>query len=111
MGWNSWNTFGCNVSEALIKSMADAMVSRGMQAAGYQYVNIDDCWMDGRDANGKLADQEFVTLGWGREYLDVTPLRGVVLGAAEQQLAVAVKVTPMTPEPVPNAAGMAARGR
>ena len=54
MGWNSWNTFGCNVSEVLIKSMADAMVSRGMQAAGYQYVNIDDCWMNGRDANGKL---------------------------------------------------------
>jgi alpha-galactosidase len=54
MGWNSWNTFGCNVSEVLIKSMADAIVSRGMQAAGYQYVNIDDCWMDGRDANGKL---------------------------------------------------------
>jgi alpha-galactosidase len=54
MGWNSWNTFGCNVSEVLIKSMADAMVSSGMQAAGYQYVNIDDCWMNGRDANGKL---------------------------------------------------------
>jgi len=54
MGWNSWNTFGCNVSEQLIKSMADAMVARGMQAAGYQYVNIDDCWMNGRDGNGKL---------------------------------------------------------
>jgi len=54
MGWNSWNTFGCNVSEALIRSMADAMVSRGMRAAGYRYVNIDDCWMNGRDANGKL---------------------------------------------------------
>lgn len=54
MGWNSWNTFGCNVSEALIRSMADAMVARGMRAAGYQYVNIDDCWMNGRDGNGKL---------------------------------------------------------
>ena len=54
MGWNSWNTFGCNVSETLIRSMAEAMVSSGMQAAGYEYVNIDDCWMNGRDANGKL---------------------------------------------------------
>jgi alpha-galactosidase len=54
MGWNSWNTFQCNISESLIKATADAMVSSGMEAAGYQYVNIDDCWMDGRDASGNL---------------------------------------------------------
>jgi alpha-galactosidase len=54
MGWNSWNTFQCNISESLIKATADAMVSSGMQAAGYRYINIDDCWMDGRDASGAL---------------------------------------------------------
>ncbi len=54
MGWNSWNSFGCNLDEALIKQIADTFVSSGMQAAGYQYVNLDDCWMDGRDSNGKL---------------------------------------------------------
>ncbi len=54
MGWNSWNTFGCSISETLIKQTADAMVSNGMKDAGYQYVNMDDCWMNGRDANGKL---------------------------------------------------------
>ncbi len=54
MGWNSWNTFGCNPSESLIKGTADAMVSSGMAAVGYQYVNIDDCWMSGRDASGNL---------------------------------------------------------
>ena len=54
MGWNSWNTFQCNISESLIKATADAMVSSGMKAAGYQYVNIDDCWMDGRDGSGNL---------------------------------------------------------
>jgi alpha-galactosidase len=54
MGWNSWNTFGCNINEQLIKEVADAMVSSGMQAVGYEYVNIDDCWMDGRDADGNL---------------------------------------------------------
>ena len=54
MGWNSWNTFQCNISETLIKGIADIMVSSGMQAAGYQYVNLDDCWMNGRDASGKL---------------------------------------------------------
>jgi alpha-galactosidase len=54
MGWNSWNNFGCNPSESLIKGVADAMVSSGMAAAGYQYVNIDDCWMSGRDQSGVL---------------------------------------------------------
>ena len=54
MGWNSWNTFQCNISETLIEATADAMVSSGMQAAGYQYVNLDDCWMNGRDSSGNL---------------------------------------------------------
>ncbi|OXM84564.1 NPCBM/NEW2 domain-containing protein [Paenibacillus rigui] len=55
MGWNSWNRFGCNVSETLIKQMADAMVSSGMKDAGYQYVNLDDCWQTSRDASGKIV--------------------------------------------------------
>ena len=54
MGWNSWNTFGCNISEALIRETADAMVSSGMRDAGYAYVNIDDCWHGERDANGVI---------------------------------------------------------
>ncbi|MGH7523099.1 MAG: glycoside hydrolase family 27 protein [Gemmatimonadales bacterium] len=55
MGWNSWNKFGCNIDEQLIEQTADAMVSSGMHAAGYQYVNIDDCWMaKTRDAAGNL---------------------------------------------------------
>jgi transglutaminase-like putative cysteine protease len=52
-------------------------------------------WVAFDPTNGKLADQEFVTLGWGREFHDVTPLRGVVLGSASQQLSVAVSVTPL----------------
>ncbi|GHO43513.1 alpha-galactosidase D [Ktedonospora formicarum] len=55
MGWNSWNKFGCNVSEALIKQQADAMVSSGLKAAGYQYVNIDDCWQISRDSSGNIV--------------------------------------------------------
>ena len=54
MGWNSWNTFGCSPSESLIKGVADTFVSSGMAAVGYQYVNIDDCWMNGRDSSGNL---------------------------------------------------------
>jgi alpha-galactosidase len=55
MGWNSWNKFGCNVSEDLIKSMADGMVASGMKDAGYQYVVIDDCWQVSRDADGNIV--------------------------------------------------------
>lgn len=54
MGWNSWNTFGGNLDEDLIKGVADAMTQNGMRDAGYQYVNLDDGWMNGRDADGKL---------------------------------------------------------
>ncbi|EME64770.1 NPCBM/NEW2 domain-containing protein [Amycolatopsis decaplanina] len=54
MGWNSWNKFGCDITEELIRETADAMVSSGMKAAGYQYVNIDDCWAEkNRTPDGK----------------------------------------------------------
>jgi alpha-galactosidase len=55
MGWNSWNKFACDVSEQLIREMADAMVSSGMKAAGYLYVNIDDCWQVSRDPQGTIV--------------------------------------------------------
>lgn len=59
MGWNSWNHFGCDVDAELIKETADAMVASGMEAAGYEYVNIDDCWHGERDSLGFIqADPE-----------------------------------------------------
>ncbi|AWS43425.1 ricin-type beta-trefoil lectin domain protein [Streptosporangium sp. 'caverna'] len=55
MGWNSWNTFGCNINETLIRQTADAMVGNGMRDLGYQYVVVDDCWMNSnRDSAGNL---------------------------------------------------------
>mgnify|MGYP000010589350 FL=1 len=54
MGWNSWNKFGCDVSEKLMKEMADAMVESGMKDAGYEYIVIDDCWQIGRDSLGNI---------------------------------------------------------
>ena len=55
MGWNSWNKFQCNVSEDMIKGMADAVVKSGMKDAGYVYVNIDDCWQVSRDQKGNIV--------------------------------------------------------
>ena len=44
MGWNSWNTFGEEISEELICSTADILVEQGYRAVGYEYLVIDDCW-------------------------------------------------------------------
>ncbi|HTJ87716.1 MAG TPA: glycoside hydrolase family 27 protein [Terriglobales bacterium] len=55
MGWNTWNKFACNVSDELVRGMADAMVKSGMKDAGYQYVVIDDCWQVSRDAQGSIV--------------------------------------------------------
>jgi len=55
MGWNSWNKFGCNVSDKLIREVADAISANGMREAGYQYVTIDDCWQVGRTPQGTIV--------------------------------------------------------
>ena len=54
MGWNSWNHYGCNIDETLIKRTADALVSSGLRDAGYVYVNLDDCWHGARDEAGNI---------------------------------------------------------
>ena len=54
MGWSSWNHFRVNIDEKMIREQADAMVSSGMYAAGYRFVNVDDGYFGGRDASGKL---------------------------------------------------------
>jgi alpha-galactosidase len=55
MGWNSWNHFAEAVDDRIVREAADAMVSSGMAAAGYVYVNIDDTWEKGRDAQGNIV--------------------------------------------------------
>ena len=55
MGWSSWNTFRNHINEDLILEVADAMKESGLLDAGYQYVNLDDCWQSSfRDEAGKL---------------------------------------------------------
>ncbi|XP_028968951.1 alpha-N-acetylgalactosaminidase [Galendromus occidentalis] len=65
MGWLSWERFLCEVdckkypdsciSEKLYTQMADVMTEEGYRDAGYEYVNIDDCWMSSqRDFDGTL---------------------------------------------------------
>ncbi len=80
MGFNTWNKFQCNVSDQLVRGMADAMVASGMKEAGYQYVVIDDCWQVARDANGRIvADPERFPLGM-KALADYVHDRGLKFG-------------------------------
>jgi len=54
MGWNSWNTFGEQIDEDVVKGVADKMVELGLKNLGYQYIVIDDHWEGGRDSLGHL---------------------------------------------------------
>ncbi|MFX3635377.1 MAG: cohesin domain-containing protein [Candidatus Pristimantibacillus sp.] len=54
MGYSTWNAVRFNVSDALIRQVTDSMVSTGLRDLGYVYVNIDDGWQGGRDANGNI---------------------------------------------------------
>jgi alpha-galactosidase len=58
MGWNSWNKFHMKIDDATVRAQADAMVSSGMKAAGYQYINIDEGWEGARDAQGNLSPNQ-----------------------------------------------------
>ncbi|MGC8887021.1 MAG: NPCBM/NEW2 domain-containing protein [Verrucomicrobiia bacterium] len=63
MGWNHWYAHYDRVTDAIIREAADVMVSSGMADVGYQYVSIDDCWMNAerhRDPKrvGPLRDEK-----------------------------------------------------
>lgn len=58
MGFNNWNSTHCRAdfNEAMVEGIADIFVDKGLKAAGYQYVNLDDCWaLPERNADGKLV--------------------------------------------------------
>ncbi|KAJ3795451.1 glycoside hydrolase [Lentinula aff. detonsa] len=56
LGYNTWNAYGCNINEDLVLESAQLMVSLGLQAAGYEYVNIDDCYAEkNRSASGDIV--------------------------------------------------------
>ncbi|GAB18587.1 putative glycoside hydrolase [Gordonia effusa NBRC 100432] len=89
MGWNSWQPFGCAVTEAQIRAQADALVSSGLRDAGYRYVVVDDCWNASARANdGALqADSTRFPSGMAAlgEYLHERGLKfGVYVGASDK---------------------------
>ncbi|XP_071734700.1 alpha-galactosidase-like [Rutidosis leptorrhynchoides] len=81
MGWNSWNHFGCNIEEKLIRETADAMVSTGLAAAGYKYVNLDDCWAElNRDSKGNFIPKAATFPSGIKALADYVHNKGLRLG-------------------------------
>ncbi|QOV33215.1 ricin-type beta-trefoil lectin domain protein [Streptomyces ferrugineus] len=81
MGWASWNTFFSSIDHNVIKQQADALVSSGMAAAGYKYVNLDDgWWQGGRDANGNITVDENLWPGGMKAIADYIHSKGLKAG-------------------------------
>jgi alpha-galactosidase len=84
MGFNDWNAVGCSVSARLIEQTADALVATGMKAAGYRFVNVDDCWLTAVRTSGGLLQADPVKFPLGiRALADYVHRRGLRFGIYE----------------------------
>ncbi|XP_061380884.1 alpha-N-acetylgalactosaminidase isoform X2 [Danaus plexippus] len=94
MGWLAWERFRCNtdckndpdncISDRLFRTMTDILVAEGYAAAGYEYVNVDDCWPEReRDPRGKLVpDRERFPYGM-KSLSDYVHSKGLKFGIYE----------------------------
>ncbi|MET8022728.1 NPCBM/NEW2 domain-containing protein [Streptomyces avermitilis] len=83
MGFNNWNSTGCRpeFNEDMVKGTADIFVEKGLKDAGYQYVNLDDCWaLPSRDPNGKLVPDPARFPGGIKAVADYVHSKGLKLG-------------------------------
>jgi alpha-galactosidase len=78
LGWNSWNVWAGAVDAEKVRAAIDAIVSSGLAAHGFQYVNIDDTWEGQRDANGEITtNQKFPDM---KALADYAHSKGLKLG-------------------------------
>jgi len=81
MGWNSWNTFGTDINEQLVKDIADAFVTKGLKEAGYEYIVLDDGWMSmERDPSGNLIADPKKFPGGMKALVDYVHSKGLKFG-------------------------------
>ncbi|CAG8720142.1 3968_t:CDS:10, partial [Cetraspora pellucida] len=80
MGWSTWNHFQCGVNENLLKDAADAMVDLGFLKAGYNYLNLDDCWEGNRDKNGYINTDPKTFPGGIKPLADYAHSKGLLFG-------------------------------
>ncbi len=92
MGWNSWNVWGCAVDAQKIRDAADQMISTGLVQHGWNYINIDDCWMrkpgpDARDPHtgAILSNENFPDMRGLADYVHARGLKlGIYIGPNER---------------------------
>jgi alpha-galactosidase len=60
MGWNHWYAHYDRITDEMVREAADVMIASGMADVGYQYVNIDDCWMNTEAGGNRHPDQKRV---------------------------------------------------
>ena len=65
-----------------------------MRRTGGCWLGPEHGWVDLDPTNGLVVKEEHVVLGWGRDFRDITPLRGVILGGPEHELSVRVELEP-----------------
>ena len=53
-------------------------------------------WVDLDPTNNLIPNGKHITIAWGRDYGDVTPVRGIVTGGGTHSMTVTVDVTPLT---------------
>nr|QIY76767.1 alpha-galactosidase [Streptomyces sp. RLB1-33] len=83
MGFNNWNSTHCRAefNESMVKGIADLFVEKGLKDAGYQYVNLDDCWaLPSRDADGKLVPDPVRFPNGIKAVADYVHAKGLKLG-------------------------------
>ena len=79
-GWNTWDHFYCNISETLIRQSADELISSGLAAVGYNYVNLDDCWQVSRDIDGTIMPDPVTFPSGIKALADYVHSKGLLFG-------------------------------
>lgn len=89
MGWNPWYVWGCNIDDGKIRQAADLLVSSGLAAYGYNYINLDDCWQGGRNSRGEIVpNRRFPDMKALADYVHSKGLRiGIYTGPGEKTCA------------------------
>ncbi len=81
MGWNTWNKYGCDINQKVIKDNADQIIKLGLDKVGYVYVNIDDCWMlKDRNDKGRIQHDEAKFPGGMKPVGDYLHTKGLKFG-------------------------------
>lgn len=93
----------CGLSARYVSGYLETIAPQGKEKlvgadASHAWLSVftpDTGWIDLDPTNNQYTDQRYITLGWGRDYSDVPPLKGVIFGGGTPKMTVAVDVEPL----------------